>query len=316
MWKLAIDGKDQELRTVFADTLNALIEENPKIFVMDADLAGASKFGKVQKAHPDNFLNMGISEANMMCAAAGMSMRGYVPFVHTFAPFAARRSLDQIYLSGAYAKNTLNIYGSDPGVCVAANGGTHTSFEDVAVMRTIPEAMVFDPADGAQLAWLIRELVPLKGVHYIRANRKNTPNLYAEGSTFTIGKGNILREGTDVLLISMGEVLHDALAAAEELGRQGISVEVVDMFTVKPLDAELVCREAAGKKLVVTFENHSVIGGLGGAVAEAMAEAGCGVRLKRLGVNDQFGQVGTLEYLKEAYGLTKENCVKVIQENL
>ncbi len=316
MWKLDIDGKDQELRAVFADTLNALIEENPKIFAMDADLAGASKFGKVQKAHPDNFLNMGISEANMMSAAAGMSMRGYVPFVHTFAPFAARRSLDQIYLSGAYAKNTLNIYGSDPGVCVAANGGTHTSFEDVAVMRTIPEAMVFDPADGVQLAWLIRELIPLKGVHYIRANRKNTPNLYAAGSTFTIGKGNILREGSDVLLIAMGEVLHDALAAAEALALEGVSVEVVDMFTVKPLDAELICREAAGKRLVVTFENHSIIGGLGSAVAEVMAEAGCGVRLKRLGVNDQFGQVGTLQYLKETYGLTKENCVKVIRENL
>ena len=316
MWKLAMDGKDQELRAVFADTLNALIDENKKVFVMDADLAGASKFGKVQKAHPDNFLSMGISEANMMCAAAGMSMRGYVPFVHTFAPFAARRSLDQIFLSGAYAKNTINIYGSDPGVCVAANGGTHTSFEDVAIMRTIPEAMVFDPADGAQLAWLIRELVPLKGVHYIRANRKNTVNIYAEGSTFTIGKGNILREGSDVLLIAMGEVLHDAIYAAEELAAEGISVEVVDMFTVKPLDSELILREAAGKKLVVTFENHSIIGGLGGAVAEVMAEGGCGVKLKRIGVNDQFGQVGTLSYLKSAFGLTQENCVKVIKENL
>lgn len=316
MWKLTTEEKGKELRAVFADTLISLMDENDKIFAMDADLAGASGFKKIQKAHPDQFLNVGISEANMMGLAAGMSMRGIVPFVHTFAPFVARRSLDQIFLSGAYAGNTINIYGSDPGVCVAANGGTHTTFEDVAVMRTIPKAMVFDPADQVQLAWLIRELARLTGVHYIRANRKDAVPIYAEGSAFTIGKGNIIKEGRDVLLISMGEVLHDALNAARELEDEGISVEVADMFTVKPLDEELIRKEAAGKKLVVTFENHSIIGGLGGAVAEVMAEAGLGVPLKRVGVQDRFGQVGTLAYLKEAFGLTKAHVKEVIQKAL
>ena len=206
----------------------------------------------------------------------------------------------------------MNIYASDPGVCAATNGGTHTSFEDLAFMRALPEALVFDPADGVQLGWLVRELSSHKGVHYIRASRKSADRIYEEGSTFEIGKGNILKEGTSVLLISMGEVLGDALKAARELAQDGISVEVIDMFTVKPLDTELIQRESRGKHLVVTFENHSVINGLGSAVSDVLSEAGAGIPLRKIGVNDQFGQVGSIPYLKEAYGLTKEHVKAVI----
>lgn len=318
MWKLCDpkEGKSQELRLVFSSTLQDMMSENPDIIALDADLGGASSFLNIKKTHPKQFVDMGIAEANMIGTAAGLSMLGYIPYVHSFAPFASRRVEDQVFLAGAYSKNTINIYASDPGVCATTNGGTHTSFEDLAFMRSLPGAYVFDPADDVQLRWLIQELAELKGVHYIRASRKSADRIYAHGSDFVIGKGNVLKEGHDVLLVSMGEVLGDALRAARELEKEDISVEVIDMFTVKPLDEELIKKEVRGKKLIVTFENHSVINGLGSAVADVLAAYGLAVPLKKIGVEDQFGQVGSLSYLKEAYGLTKEHVITVIREML
>lgn len=315
MWNVAENFNNaMEMRRVFRETLEKMMDTNDKIMVLEADLGSASGFSKVKKSHPEQFLELGISEANMVGVAAGMSMRGFIPFLHSFSPFVSRRVADQVFLEGAYAKNTLNIYGSDPGVCAAANGGTHTTFEDIAFYRAVPEAMVFDPADGVQLQWLLGELVKQRGLHYIRANRKNVPTIYQEGSTFTIGKGNVIRPGKDVLLISMGILLKDALMAAEELEKEGISVEVVDMFTIKPLDEELIRQEMQGKKGVITFENHNKMNGLGSAVAEVMAEEAAGIPLRRIGVEDRFGQVGSLEYLKRDYGLTPEHVKAVVRE--
>lgn len=318
MWKLAEKPSEspKELRKVFVETLEELMDVNDKVIALEADLGTASGFAAIKKSHPDRFVDMGIAEANMIGTAAGLSMRGFVPFVHTFSPFASRRVADQVFLEGAYARNTINIYGSDPGVCAAQNGGTHTTFEDIAFYRAVPEAMVFDPADGAQLKWLIKEVAGLKGVHYIRANRKSVPDIYEPGSTFEIGKGNILREGSDVLLVSMGEVLSGALKAADELKEKGISVEVIDMFSVKPFDAELLKKEMAGKRLVATFENHSIYGGLGSTAAEVMAKEGAGIPLRCVGVEDKFGQVGSLSYLKEAFGLTAAHLREVIEASL
>ena len=306
----------KEQRVVFVETLQSLMDENKKILALEADLGGASGFTKIRSSHPEQFVECGIAEANMIGVAAGMSLRGYVPFVHTFAPFATRRVGDQLFLAGAYSYNTLNIYASDPGICVATNGGTHTSFEDISFMRAIPNAMVFDPADGVQLQWLIRELAGMTGVHYIRTTRKDIAPIYEPGSTFEIGKGNILQEGSDVLLISMGSTLADTLKAAEQLEAEGISVEVIDMFTIKPLDRDLIIREAAGKKLIVTVENHSVIGGLGSCVAEVLAELPAHAPLKRVGVNDKFGQVGPMSYLKKVFHLTAEDVVATVREGL
>ena len=316
MWKLAPGETGKELRAVFVETLQDLMKENKKVVALEADLGGASGFTKILKTNPEQFVQMGIAEANMVGVAAGMSMRGYIPFIHTFAPFTTRRALDQVFLEGAYAKNTINIYGSDPGVCVAANGGTHNTFEDIAIMRAIPNALVVAPADEVQLAWTIRECAKLTGVHYIRANRKGNPTMYEEGSTFELGKGNVIREGSDVLLVSMGEMLSVAYGAAEKLAAEGVSVEVVDMFTLKPFDAKLIRKEAAGKKLVVTFENHSVIGGLGSSVAEVLAEAGAGVPLKRIGAKDVFGQVSSYGYLCKEFGLTEENIIETVKDGL
>lgn len=315
MWKLCDlnAGKSKELKLVFSETLQKIMDENPNVIALEADLGGASSFLNIKKTHPDQFLDVGIAEANMIGTAAGLSMLGYIPFVHSFCPFASRRVEDQVFLAGAYSKNTINIYSSDPGVCAATNGGTHTSFEDLAFMRALPETLVFDPADDVQLAWLIRELISRKGIHYIRASRKAAARIYENGSSFEIGKGNILKEGNTVLLISMGEVLHDALEAAYELEKQGISTEVIDMFTVKPLDKDLILKESQGKKLVITFENHSIINGLGSAVADVLAEHASQIPLRKIGICDQFGQVGSVGYLKTAYGLTKQHVIDEVR---
>lgn len=318
MWKRLerAPEKAREQRVVFYQTLEVLMDENPKIVALEADLGGASGSLRVKRSHPENFIECGIMEANMIGVAAGMSMRGFVPFVHSFSPFASRRVADQVFLAGAYSHNTINIYASDPGVCAATNGGTHTSFEDVSLMRAIPGVEVYDPADGVQLEWLIRTLAERSGVHYIRTTRKDILPVYEPGSTFELGKGNVLCEGGDVLMIAAGTVLEDALGAAKALTESGVSVEVVDMFTLKPLDEELVLREAAGKRLVVTVENHSITGGLGSAVAELLAARPVHAPLLRVGVREQFGQVGSLKYLKRAYGLDAESIVAAVRAAL
>ena len=305
--------KGMELRAVMVDAIEQAIAENDRVVALEADLGGASGFTKIAKKYPNNFIQCGIAEADMMGIAAGMSSEGFVPFCHTFGPFATRRAFDQIFLSGAYAHNTINIYGSDPGFCVGTNGGTHTTWEDMALMRSIPGAVVCDAADETQLRWIVAEFAKLEGIHYVRANRKDVRNVYAPGSTFELGKGNLLRKGDDVLIVACGQLVSDALDAAETLEAQGVSCSVVDMFCVKPLDEELLLSEAAGKKLVVTFENHGVIGGLGDAVAAALAEAGAGVKLVRHGVKERFGQVGAPSWLQKAFHLSADDLVSSVK---
>lgn len=306
------DAKGREMRDVVVQTIQDLMTTDDSIVALEADLGGASHFTKIKGTNPDRFVQCGIAEADMMGIAAGMSSEGFRPYVHTFGPFATRRAFDQVYLSGAYAHNTINIYGSDPGFAVGANGGTHTTWEDVALMRTIPGAVVCDAADEVQLEWIIRAFAESDGIHYVRATRKAVRNLYAEGSTFEMGRGNVVHPGSDVLVIAAGQLVSDALDAAEALEAEGISCEVVDMFCIKPLDVDLVLSEVAGKRAVVTFENHGVIGGLGSAVAEVIAEAGVSVPFRRHGVRERFGQVGTPEFLQGEYGLTAGDLVGTI----
>ncbi len=318
-FKLAADrsANGREMRLVVVETLQDIMKTDKNVVALEADLGCASGFSKIAASNPDQFVQCGIAEADMMGIAAGMSMEGFVPFVHTFSPFATRRAFDQVYLSGGYAKNTINIYGSDPGFTVAANGGTHTTFEDVAIMRTLPGAVVCDAADDAQLEWIVRTFATMgQGVHYVRANRKPVRNVYEAGSTFEMGKGNIVREGSDVLIVAAGQLVSDALDAAEALADKGISAEVIDMFCVKPLDEELLVAEAAGKKGVVTFENHSIIGGLGEACASCLMEAGVAVPFVRHGVRDAFGQVGTADFLQAEFRLTADDLVDTVEDLL
>lgn len=314
MFQLAENRQEagRELRDCVVETLQELMKDDDKITALEADLGGASGFTKIKKTNPERFIQCGIAEANMMGVAAGLSLTGFKPFTHTFAPFATRRVFDQLFLSGAYAGNTINVYGSDPGFSVASNGGTHTAWEDVALIREIPGAVICDPADDVQMEWIIKEFLKMEGIHYVRSNRKAVRNVYKKGSSFKIGQGNILKEGKDILIIAAGQLVSEALDCAEELEKEGYSVEVIDMFTIKPLDEKLLIKEAKGKSKIVTIENHSIYGGLGRAVSEVIAENGISVPVKRIGVKEKFGQVGTVEFLQEEFGLTAKQIKETI----
>lgn len=314
MFQLAENRQEagRELRDCVVETLQELMKDDDKITALEADLGGASGFTKIKKTNPERFIQCGIAEANMMGVAAGLSLTGFKPFTHTFAPFATRRVFDQLFLSGAYAGNTINVYGSDPGFSEASNGGTHTAWEDVALIREIPGAVICDPADDVQMEWIIKEFLKMEGIHYVRSNRKAVRNVYKKGSSFKIGQGNILKEGKDILIIAAGQLVSEALDCAEELEKEGYSVEVIDMFTIKPLDEKLLIKEAKGKSKIVTIENHSIYGGLGSAVSEVIAENGISVPVKRIGVKEKFGQVGTAEFLQEEFGLTAKQIKETI----
>ncbi len=302
----------KELRVAVVDALKETMENNEKVIALDADLGAASKWTDLIKTNPDRFINVGIAEANMVGVAAGLNLTGYIPFVHTFGPFATRRVLDQVFLSGAYSKNTINIFGSDPGFAAGHNGGTHTTWEDVALLRAIPDVVICDAADAVQMEWIIKEFSQLTGVHYVRGNRKGVRDVYAEGSSFALGKGNLLKEGSDYLIVAAGQLVSEALDVAEHPEEKSKIVDVIDMFTIKPLDKELLLERLIGKKMVITIENHSITGGLGSAVAEVLADNGFAIPLKRIGVDERFGQVGTPAFLQEEFGLTAEKIIEQI----
>lgn len=308
--------KGQALRVVVVETLQSLMDTNKHILALEADLGDASKFTTLEKSHPDRLIQCGIAEANMIGVAAGLSLVGYRPFVHSFAPFLTRRVYDQLFISGAYANTTINLYGSDPGFTVGTNGGTHSSWEDIALLRVIPKLVICDAADAVQMEWIIRSFAQMEGIHYVRANRKSVRNVYTPTSTFVMGKGNTLREGEDVLIITAGQLVSDALDCGEMLAQEGIQAQIIDMFCIKPLDYQLIQASIAHKRLVVTFENHSIIGGLGSAVAEVLAQMNQHAKLLRLGVNDAFGQVGTPDFLQKEYHLCASDLFRAIKQSL
>ena len=306
----------EELRSSVVNKLIELMSKDDKVVALEADLGGASGFTKIKKTNPDRFVQCGISEANMVGVAAGLSMVGYKPFMHTFGAFATRRAYDQIFLSCGYSNNDINIYGSDPGFTSGTNGGTHTTLEDIALMKSIPNAIVCDAADDVQMKWILEEFTKSRGVKYVRGNRKSVSAVYEEGSQFKMGKANKLTDGKDVLIISCGQLCYDSLVAAKNLEALGISCTVIDMFCIKPLDINAILENAVDKKLIVTFENHSIVGGLGSSVAEVIAENSINVKFKRIGTNDHFGEVGSPDYLQDKYGLTSKHLEDVIKELL
>ncbi|WP_078543690.1 transketolase family protein [Litchfieldia alkalitelluris] len=301
-----------EMRQMYASTILALAKKNPEVIALEADLMSAISTNKIIKEIPEQIINCGIMEANMMGVAAGLSITGKIPYIHTFAQFATRRAFDQLFVSGAYARCNLKIVGSDSGVTAEHNGGTHMAFEDLGLVRLIPGATVFEASDSTMLGYLLRSIEKERGIHYIRTVRKKAMKLYHEGETFEAGKGKVLREGNDVTLIASGIMVAESLAAAELLEKEGISAAVIDMFTIKPIDQELVVKYAEKTGLVITAENHNVIGGLGSAVAEVLGEH-CPTPMYRIGVREQFGQVGVTEYLKKFYKLRASDIVEVVK---
>lgn len=316
MFQLAEKQQPKELRAVYQETLMELMEENENIIVCDADLVNASGTGKLFRKYSKRCINMGISEANMIGASCGMSLTGKIPFVHTFAPFATRRAFDQLYLSGCYQQANIRIYGSDPGFWALHNGGTHTSVEDLALTRAVPQLTVIAPADAAQFKWVIKNTVDRYGMYYFRCARKAVPDIYSEGSQFEIGKGNIICEGTDIAIFAIGEMIAEAIKARKILEEYGISSTIVDMFTVKPLDEELVREVSRGKRVIVAAENHSKIGGLGSAIAEVLAENPIEAPFISIAIQDHFGEVGTQDYLQRKFGLNADAIVSKVLEKL
>ena len=295
--------KDPEMRTVYAAVLEKLIQKNSKVVALDADLMRAiGTFGLLKK-YPENLFDCGIAEANMVGIAAGLSAEGFVPFVHSFGCFVARRALDQIFMSCAYSKQNVKILGSDPGVVAALNGGTHTPNEDIAAVRAIPEITVVDMCDSVMAADLLPQIADAYGTFYIRYPRTAIPRVYDDTMHFRLGESVVLREGTDLTIIASGIEVSEALIAADELAKEGIDCRVIDMFTIKPLDKAAVIAAAEETGAIVTAENHNLNGGLGSAVAECLAE-NCPVPMERVANQDRFGDVGSLSFLMEEYGLT------------
>ncbi|MDR2599897.1 MAG: transketolase family protein [Oscillospiraceae bacterium] len=296
------------MRETYCETLIDLALSNENIMALDADLVSSSGMKPFFQRFPDRAINCGVAEANMIGIAAGLSAMGKIPFAHSFGCFASRRVCDQIMISAAYAQQNVRIVGTDPGVTAAYNGGTHMPFEDMGVLRSIPDIFLIEPCDNVILEDLLRQLAKLKGVYYIRMARKNAVSIYKEGSNFHIGRGNTLVDGNDVTIFASGIMVYEALKASSILQTDKISARVVDMFTWKPIDTELIDNCARITGAFVTAENHNVVGGLGSAIAEA-ASAVRPVPIEMVGVKDRFGQVGTEDWLKTEYELTASDIV-------
>jgi transketolase len=303
------------MRDAYCRTLMDLASENDGIVALDADLVSSSGMKPFFKAYPDRAINVGVAEANMVGIAAGLSAVGKIPFAHSFGCFATRKTCDQVMISAAYAKLNVKILGSDPGVTAAYNGGTHMPFEDIGVMRSIPGITIIELTDPVMVQDIVRQVADTYGVHYLRMARKNAAAIYEEGSAFEIGKGNVLLDGKDVTVIAGGIMVAEALKAAQLLRKERISVRVVDLFTVKPIDTLLVERCARETKAIVTAENHNVFGGLGSAVSEALVQT-YPVPVEMVGVKDRFGQVGTEDYLKGEYGLMADDIADAVRRVL
>ena len=308
--KIVYNGEkdSRQFKNVIGETVEALLKADDKVVWLDADLMGCSGTNKIKS---DRVINCGIAEANMAGIAAGLSAAGMKPYAHTFGPFASRRCYDQVFLAAGYAKNPITMIGTDPGITAAFNGGTHMPFEDVALYRALPEATIFDITDVPMLQAALKMAKDMPGVKYIRVPRKDSYQVYEDGAEFTPGKAVVLREGKDGVIVASGIMVHEALQAAEALAKDGIEMTVIDPITIKPLDAETIraCAEKTG--LVVVAENHNKIGGLTSAVQDAV----CGLALKfgYVAIEDEFGEVGPQDYLREKFDLTCDHIVRVVK---
>jgi transketolase len=307
----------KEMRAAYTETLMELAKDNANIVVLEADLMRCTGTQVFQKAYPNRFINVGIAEANMVGVASGLSAAGKIPFAATFACFASRRAFDQFFLSANYAKLNVKLIGTDPGVTAAFNGGTHMPFEDLALMRTIPGLTILEPSDPVSCAAQVRLMAELYGCFYLRIPRKAVPYLYPGDEKFELGKAKLLRKGSDVCFVALGSLMvNESLKAAEKLAAEGISAAVLDALSLKPLDREGILEQARGTKAMISAENHQINGALGSAVAEILAEAGYGGKFARVGIRDEFGEVGTQDYLADRFGLTADHLASRAKELL
>lgn len=305
----------KELRAVYCEELVRLAGQDDRICVCESDLAKANGTQAFGKAFPERYFDVGIAEANMIGVAAGLASCGKIPFANSFTAFATRRCLDQITISVAYTGLPVKIGGTDPGITAELNGGTHMSLEDMALMRDIAGMTVYEPVDATQLAQAMPQIVAHDGPVYIRIYRRAAENIFGgvKDYKFKLGKADVLRDGKNVAIFCTGIMVARSLEAAEALAAAGIDAAVINVHTLKPLDCETVIDYAKKCGAVVTAENHSVVGALGGAVAECLSE-NCPTILRRVGAKDRFGEVGKLPYLSEALGMTAGDIVNAAKE--
>lgn len=310
-----LSGKDREkksIRSEYGKTLVELGRADENIVVLDADLSCSTQTAMFAKEFPERFFNLGIAEQNMMTTAAGLSTAGKIPFVSTFAMFATGRAWEQIRNSICYPKFNVKIVATHGGITVGEDGASHQALEDIAIMRNIPNMMVIVPADCTETREVIKFAAKYKGPVYIRLARTNVVNIFDEQTfEFSPFKAHVVREGSDLTIITNGETLSETLDCAEILEQNGIKAEIIHMPVVKPVDVETIVRSAQKTKNVITVENHSIIGGIGSAVCETLGEH-CPVKVKRIGINDEFGQSGEQRELMKFYGMTFDRLAERI----
>lgn len=305
-----IDYSEKEMRFVYGETLNELMDINRDVLCLEADLSKASGTNPtVARKHPQNFINVGVAEANMIGIAAGLAREGKIPFCASFTCFASRRVYDQVTISVAYANNNVKIVGTAPGITAGPNGGTHMCFQDLAIMRAMPNMHVYSPADAFELRSVIQYMAGSKQPTYMQLIREKVGRLFDDRYRFAPGKAAMLREGSDVTLVSTGFMTHFAVRAAETLAAEGIQAEVLHCPSVKPFDEAALVQSARKTGAVVTVETQNTIGGLGGAVCEILSEQ-CPTRTRRLGIPDRFGEVATADYLLNKHGFGMAHIVE------
>ena len=301
-------------RQSYGEKLAELGKTNKDIVVFDADLANATKTSIFAKEFPNRFFDMGIAEQDMISTAAGMSTFGKIPYVSTFAVFAAGRAYDQIRNSVCYPHLNVKICATHAGITVGEDGATHQMLEDIGMMRGLPNMTVISTSDDTETRWAVEEISKIEGPVYLRLCRLATPVIYDETQKFEIGKAIQIGDGTEASIFATGVTVPEAIKAKEELEKEGINVRVVDVHTIKPIDKETIIKCAKETKKLISVEDHSVIGGLGTAIADVLAEK-YPSKLIKIGVNDSFGKSGKAEELLKYFGLTSENIIKTVKEN-
>ena len=307
------DVKKMATRDGYGQGLVNLGAEFDNVVVLDADLAGSTKTGMFQKAYPERHFNCGIAEGNMMCVAAGLAAAGMVPFASSFAMFAAGRAFEQIRNSVGYPGLNVKIGATHGGISVGEDGASHQCCEDFALMRSIPGMTIICPADAVEAAAAVKAAYLHQGPVYLRFGRLAVPVFHEEGFEFQIGKGEIMRDGTDVAIIANGLLVYEAVQAGEALAEMGINAMIINMSTVKPLDEALVLEAARKCGRIITCEEHSIVGGLGEAVCSLLSET-LPTPVRRIGVNDVFGESGPAAALLKKYGLSAEHIVEVAKD--
>jgi len=307
--------EEKQLRDHYCETIIEMIKNGLPVMHLDADAMTGIGIFSYRDEYPDQIIECGVSEANMMSVASGMSQVGRIPFTHSLASFASRRLYDQLYISGAYAKSNVKIVSTDSGIAAGYNGGTHAPIEDIALMRVIPGMTVVEPTDSVMLKDLMYRAVDTYGMFYFRLTRKQAIKIYEEGSEFPIGGSAIVRTGDDATIFTSGLMVAEVLRLARFLENEGIFIRVVDLYSLKPIDISTVIKCAKDTRAIVTVENHNKIGGIGDAVASILGE-NFPVPLKKVGIEDSFLFSASSDWLKDNYGLSDENVLNAVRETI